>query len=75
MALVAAVRRRVRVEMRLEGSKAVRGAGLTGSEGTDAAESVIAAESAPCQVLVMGGVLMGDICCGSGGFCRALASP
>ena len=45
----AAVRRRVRVEMRSEGVKAVGGAGSPGGERVDAAGSVIAAESARCE--------------------------
>ena len=48
---MAAVLRRVRVEMRLEGGKAVGGAGSPCGEGADAAGSVIAAESAPCEML------------------------
>ena len=47
-----AVRRRVRVEMRSEGGKIVRGAGLPGDGGADAAGSVITAESSPCKALV-----------------------
>lgn len=53
----AAVRRRVRVELRPEGGKAVGGAGLPGGKGAGAAEIYrsIAAESAPCEVLVREG--------------------
>ena len=51
----AAVRRRVRVEVRPEGGKIFRGAGLPGGDGTDAARSVVTAESSPCKVLVGGG--------------------
>ena len=37
--------------MRLEGGEAVGGAGSPGGQGADAAESVIAAEWAPCKEL------------------------
>ena len=37
--------------MRIEGGKAVGGAGSSGGKGVDAAGSVIAAESAHCEVL------------------------
>ena len=47
----AAVLRRIRAEMRPEGGKPAGGARSPGSEGTDAAGSVIAADSAPCEVL------------------------
>ena len=49
--MAAAVLRRVRVEMRPEGGKAVGGAGSPFGKGADAAGSVIVAESAPCEVL------------------------
>ena len=51
----AAVFRRVRVEMRPEGDNSIGGAGLPGGEGADAAGPVVAAESAPCEVLVGAG--------------------
>ena len=41
--------------MRPEGGKAVGGAGSPCDEGTDATRSVISAESAPCEVLDVGG--------------------
>ena len=52
MPAAAAAGRLVRVEMRPEGGQAVGGTGPAGVEGADAAGSVIAAESAPCNVLV-----------------------
>ena len=70
MPVPTAVRRRVRVEMQPEDGKAVRGAGSPGGEGADAAGSVIAAESAPCEVL-QGRSMLGDSRRGSGDFCRA----
>ena len=63
MPVAAAVHRRVQVEMKPEGGEAVGGAGLPGGEGVYAAGSVIAAELAPCEVLV------------GGGACWATASP
>ena len=48
----ATVRRRVRVEMRPEGGKAIGCAGSPGGEEANAAGSVIPAKSAPCVVLV-----------------------
>ena len=56
--MAAAVFRRVRVEMRPEGYKAVGGAGSPCGEGADAAGSVILAESTPCEVLDLGGTLV-----------------
>ena len=53
--MAATVLRRVRVEMRPEGGKAVGGAGSPCGEGADAPGSVISAESAPCEVLDVGG--------------------
>ena len=53
MPLAAAVLRRVQV--RPEGVKAVGGAGSPRGEGADAARSVISAESAPCEMLDVGG--------------------
>ena len=50
--MAAAVRRRVRVEIRPECSEAVGGAALPSVEGADVARSMIAVESAPCEVLV-----------------------
>ena len=47
MAEEAAVRQRVRLGMGPEGGKVVGGAGSPGGEGTDAAGSMIAAESTP----------------------------
>ena len=52
--VTAAVRRRARVEMRPEGGMTVRHAELPGGEGVDAAGSVIAAESALCEVCPSG---------------------
>ena len=52
--MAAAVLRRVRVERRLEGGKAIGGAGSHYGEGADAAGSVFSAESAPCEVLDVG---------------------
>ena len=46
-----AIRHRVRVKMRSDGGKAVGIAGSPSGEGLDAAGSVIAAESAPCEGL------------------------
>ena len=48
----AAVRRRVRVEMRPQGGETFRGAGWPGGEGATAAGSVVTAESSPCKVCV-----------------------
>ena len=48
----AAVRRRVRVEMRPEGGKTFRGTGLPCRKGADAARSEIAVESSPSKVPV-----------------------
>ena len=56
MPVAAAIRRCVRVEMRPEGGKSVGGATSPGGAGADAAVSVIAAESAPYEVLVGEGV-------------------
>ena len=52
MPAAAAAGRLVRVEMRPEGGQAVGGTGPAGVEGADAAGSVIAAESAPFEVII-----------------------
>ena len=60
------------MEMRPEGGKAIGGGGSPGGEVVDAAGSMIAAESAPCEVLDWEGTC--DIRRGSGGFfCRVRA--
>ena len=69
----AAVRWRVRVEMRPEGGQTFRGAGLPGGEEADAAGPVITPESFPYQVRV--GNALGDHRRWSGGFCKALVAP
>ena len=51
MPVSAAVRPRVRVEMRPEGGKKVRGAELSIGEVTDAAGSVVSAKPSPCEEL------------------------
>ena len=44
--------RRIRVKMRPEGGRAGGAAGLPGGVEADAAGSVMAAESTPCEVLI-----------------------
>ena len=50
--MAAIARRRVRVEMRPQGGKAIGSTGSPSGEEVDAAGSVIAVDSAPCEVLV-----------------------
>ena len=66
MPAAAAVRRRVRMEMRPEGGNIFRDARLPGGDGADAAGSVITAESSPCKVLVGGGARWATIIAAAG---------
>ena len=50
--MAAAVRRRVRVDMRPEDGRVVGRAGDPGIEGAGAGGSVIATESGPCKAIV-----------------------
>ena len=63
---MAAVHRRVRVEMRPEGGRVFRGARLPGDDGADAAGSGITAKSYPCTVLVGGGARWGKFVAAAG---------
>ena len=70
----AAVLRRVRVEVRPEGGKAIGGAGSCG-EGADAAGSVISAESAPCGVLDVGGTCWATLVAAAGASAEPVPPP
>ena len=52
MPVATAVRPGVRIEMRPEGGKVTRAAGLPSGEGPHEARSVITAEFSPCKVFV-----------------------
>ena len=73
--MAAAVLRRVPVEMRREGGKAVGGAGSPCREGADAAGSVITAESAPCGVLDVGGACWATLVVAAGASAEPAPPP
>ena len=75
MPAAAAVRRRVRVEMRPEGGKIFRGAGLSGDEWADAVGFVITAESCPCKVLVGRGACWATIVAAAGASAEPWSPP
>ena len=73
--MAATVLRRVRVEMRPEGGKAVGGAGSPCGEGADAPGSVISAESAPCEVLDVGKACWATLVAAAGDSAEPVPSP
>ena len=75
MPAAAAVRRRVRVEMRPEGGKTVRGDGLPGEERADAAGPVITAESSPCGKLARRGACWATVVGAAGASVEPLSLP
>ena len=73
--MAAADIRRVRVEMRPGGGKAVGGAGSLCGVGADAAGSVISAESAPCGVLEVGGACWATLVAAAGASAEPVPPP
>ena len=71
--VAAALRRRVRVEMRPERGKAARGAGSPGGEGADAAGSVITADFFLCEVLVGTGACHATVAVAAGASAKPLS--
>ena len=61
--------------MRPEGGKAVGGGGSPCGEGADAAGSVILAESAPCQVLDVGGACWATLVAAAGASAEPVPPP